>query len=78
MAQSARVWLTMLVWLGLVGASWSEDVAVKPATPDKKTFWVEKETVDAGVVLAGREAEAVFVFHNDGDQPVKIIKAKPT
>jgi hypothetical protein len=68
----------LLLWLGLTGAGWSEDAAVTAATPAKKTFWVEKEMVDAGVVLAGREAEATFVFHNDGDQPVKIIKAKPT
>lgn len=75
MARGARSGAVMLLLLGLGGVAWSDDAA---ASADQKKFRVEQETVDAGVVLAGREAEAVFVFHNDGDKPVNILKAKPT
>jgi hypothetical protein len=39
---------------------------------------VEQSTLDLGTVQAGTDAVGVFVFHNDGDGPVKIIRAKPS
>jgi hypothetical protein len=44
----------------------------------KPSFRVEAESVDVGDVRAGTDAVATFVFHNDGDKDVKIIKAKPS
>ena len=38
---------------------------------------VESTTVDLGLVAAGRTARATFVFHNDGNRPVRILRVKP-
>lgn len=43
-----------------------------------KGFWVEKAHVDLDPVVAGVDAVAIYVFHNDTDKEVKIIKAKPS
>ena len=43
-----------------------------------KTFRVENSTVDLGVVRAGQDGVAVYIFKNDTDKDVKIIRAKPT
>ncbi|GEM_PF-5121336 len=37
----------------------------------------EEETLALGEVIRGREAEAEFVYHNLGDRPLHILKAKP-
>lgn len=42
------------------------------------TFWVENDSIDLGRVAAGRDATATFVFHNDGETEVRIIKAAPS
>lgn len=42
------------------------------------TFSVEKARIDLGKIKAGTVAEATFVFHNNGPDDVKIIKAKPS
>jgi len=42
------------------------------------TFTVENPRIDVGEVNAGDEAVATFVFHNEGDVDVKILKAKPS
>jgi hypothetical protein len=39
---------------------------------------VESEQLHVGEVAAGSSVEGVFVFHNDGDQPIHILRAKPT
>ena len=41
-------------------------------------FRVEKERLELGDVKAGTDAVATFVFHNSGEKPVRIIKAKPS
>jgi hypothetical protein len=41
-------------------------------------FRVEKADIDLGTIVAGDEAVATFVFHNDTDKDVKIIRAKPS
>jgi len=45
---------------------------------DKASFRVEKTNLELGKIKAGEVAEATFVFHNDGKEPVKIIRAKPS
>jgi hypothetical protein len=39
---------------------------------------VEHERIELGEIKAGSEAVATFVFHNDSDQDVNIIRAKPS
>jgi hypothetical protein len=45
---------------------------------ERATFWVENDSIDLGRVVAGRDATATFVFHNDGETEVRIIKAAPS
>ena len=46
-----------------------------PATPSLR---VEEKAIDVGDVVVGKEGVAVFVFHNDGDKDVRILRAKPS
>ena len=42
------------------------------------TFWVESSQLEVGPVTAGTVAVATFVFHNDGDGEVQIVRAAPS
>jgi len=42
------------------------------------TFWVESSHLEVGPVTAGTVAVASFVFHNDGDGEVQIVRAAPS
>lgn len=42
------------------------------------TLRVEQTAVDLGDVTAGKENQAVFVIHNDGEADVRILRAKPS
>jgi len=42
------------------------------------TFWVESTQLDVGSITAGKTAVATFVFHNDGDRAVQILRAAPS
>lgn len=39
---------------------------------------VDETQLDLGKVKAGTDAVATFVLHNDGDQEVRILRAKPS
>ena len=68
--------IAALATLVLAGAAVAQDmIKQKPAVPP---LTVENAKIDLGVVKAGSDAEAVFTFHNSSDQPIKIIKAKPS
>ncbi len=54
----------------LVGESAAADVP--------PTFRVESAGLDVGPVTAGTTAEATFVFHNEGDRDVRILRAAPS
>ncbi len=41
-------------------------------------FRVENAKLDVGEIKGGQDAVATFIFHNNGTEPVKIIKAKPS
>jgi len=41
-------------------------------------FKVEQARLNLGDIRAGTEAVATFVFHNDGQEDVKILRAKPS
>jgi hypothetical protein len=64
-----------------VACSWSLVVPAQEAASgddEAKGFWVEEEALDLGTVTAGKDAVAVFTFHNDTDQEVRILRAKPS
>lgn len=42
------------------------------------TFRVESAALEVGPVTAGNTAAATFVFHNDGDREVRILRAAPS
>lgn len=42
------------------------------------TFWVESSHLEVGPVSAGSTAVATFVFRNEGDKAVRIIRAAPS
>lgn len=52
--------------------------AASSEVPGSGAFRVENAEVDLGRVIAGSEASAVFVFHNDGDRDVRILRAAPS
>ena len=43
-----------------------------------KGFWVEEANIELESIAAGTDAVGTFIFHNDTDKEVKIIKAKPS
>jgi hypothetical protein len=68
--------LGLMILLPTLLAAQTADSSSLQTTQPK--FWVESTTVDAGKVKAGEYAVATFIFHNDSDQPIKILKAKPS
>ena len=49
------------------------------AVEDTETsFRIEEAELDLGTIVAGTIATATFVFHNDGQDDVHIIRAKPS
>jgi hypothetical protein len=59
-------------------------LAAAAATPTsaieggKPSFWVENDSIEIGKVIAGRTASATFVFRNDGENDVHIVRATPS
>lgn len=53
-------------------------LALGVAASDGARFRVESDRLDLGQVKSGEEIVAVFVFHNDGPNPVRILRAKPS
>jgi hypothetical protein len=66
----------------LLIAGWSGFVAAQAPAPEateaKPALRVEQINLDLGTVRSGQEAVGTFVFHNDGTEPIKILKAKPS
>ena len=68
----------------LLVAGWSGLAAAQEPTPEAKVekpvavLRAEQVSLDLGTVRAGQDAVGTFVFHNDGAQVVKIIRAKPS
>jgi hypothetical protein len=58
----------VICWWGFLPAAASGDAGLRTETPQ----------IDLGEVMAGTVAVATFVFHNDGDHDVKILRAKPS
>jgi hypothetical protein len=55
-------------------------VVIQPAAAQdpEPSFRVEDAELDLGTIIAGTTATATFVFHNDGPDDVRIIRAKPS
>jgi len=70
---SSRLLKTCLICLllslpGLVSGN-------EPAVGPRIVF--ETETVQMGQMVRGEEVEAEFVYRNEGDSPLRILRAKP-
>jgi hypothetical protein len=50
-------------------------LADQPAVGPRIAF--EAETVQMGQILRGESVEAEFVYRNEGDSPLRILRAKP-
>ena len=72
--------LTFLLLAGAIALGVSSGSAVTDEGQEGETkgFWVENTTVDLGKIRAGEDAVGTFIFHNETDKDVKIIRAKPS
>lgn len=69
---------TTLLLAGCCGVAAAQGPAPAPDAPAvQPSFRVEQSSLDLGTVRAGEDAVATFVFRNDGQAPVKILRAKP-
>jgi hypothetical protein len=50
-------------------------LAEQPAVGPRIAF--ETETVQLGQMIRGEAVEAEFVYRNEGDSPLRILRAKP-
>ena len=55
----------------LPGLLLAQDPAIGPR------IGFDAETVQIGQVVRGKVVEAEFVYRNDGDAPLRILRAKP-
>ena len=69
---------SMLVGAAVLLATTPGRAQTTPEAPVAPTLRVEQKTVDVGDVVVGREKTAVYVFHNDGEADVHILRAKPS
>ncbi len=73
--------LVPVMVLGLatgVAAAGQQQAAPTATKAPRQMIRVEKAHLELGTFIAGSEVVGTFVFHNDGDRPVKIVRAKPT
>ena len=88
MKQFSAAWLLIsLVFLGglvLTGLEYSSPVLAAEVEEKAEVMAAagpvvgfETETLELGEAIRGKVMEAEFVYHNTGDQPLRILKAKP-
>lgn len=63
---------------GVAALSVSLWVANAIAEDQPPTFSVESTHLEVGPVIAGTTAVATFVFRNDGDKEIQILRAAPS
>jgi len=63
---------------GVAAAGQQQQAAPAATKAPKQMIRVEKPHLELGTFVAGSEVVGTFIFHNDGDRPVKIVRAKPT
>ena len=44
----------------------------------KPSFYAEQTHLDLGTVVAGEVVPATFIFHNEGSEDVRILRAAPS
>lgn len=73
--QWAALVTVLIVTVAVSSAVFAETGKAEKA---RKGFWVEEANIELDSVAAGANAMGTFVFHNDTDKEVKIIRAKPS
>jgi hypothetical protein len=66
---------SMFCLIGVLVALPGRLSAQEPAAGPQMVF--ETETVQMGQVVRGEVVEAEFVYRNEGDAPLNILRAKP-
>jgi hypothetical protein len=74
MIRDLRAVLPAAVLLCAMMAVSANLVAEKPAP----SFYAEQTHLDLGTVIAGEVVSAIFVFHNEGLEDVRILRATPS
>jgi hypothetical protein len=70
----SRGWTRSAFFL-VVGIVWTTGLL---AASDDAPFRVENQRLNLGRIQSGTEVVATFVFQNEGDTDVHIIRAKPS
>jgi len=80
MRKSLRLGWILAVVLGLVWVLPLKADETKEPTTEKteKAFRAEHANLKIGKIPAGQDAVGKFIFHNDTDHDIKIIRAKPS
>lgn len=69
------LFLSVFLWITPLRA---DETKGQAEDANSKTFRVENANIKLGKVSAGKDAVGTFIFHNDTDKDVKIIRAKPS
>jgi len=70
--------LVIVTAMSLIAFVQADETKGNQETTEKKTFYVQEANLNLGKVAAGQDAVGTFVFHNDTEKDVKIIRAKPS
>ena len=70
-------WILVLVGLGGGSLAWAEQAGAEVKAAAGPEIRFEAEALELGEAIRGQMLEAEFVYHNTGDQPLRILKAKP-
>lgn len=70
--------LVIVTAMSLIAFVHADETKENQETKKEKTFYVQEANLDLGKVAAGQDAVGTFIFHNDTEKDVKIIRAKPS
>lgn len=76
-SRSLATTLLLAGFCGVAAAQAPAPASAPEAAAVQPSFRVEQSSLDLGTVRAGADAVGTFVFRNDGQAPVKILRAKP-
>ena len=73
-----RMFTSMTAMAAVCAATWMPAQETPPPPPKEEAplLRVEEAKLDLGTIRAGDDAVGTFIFHNDGEEPVKIIRAR--
>lgn len=78
MVRSRKEILSLIAFVTILAVVVPGVVAQSGEEESTPSFRVESAKIQLGTVAAGSDAVATFVFHNDSEKDVKIIRAKPS